>query len=386
MSCNAGYTLVNGECKKECNITIACKEIKPIGERSDIDNTTIDSAINIRYNCTISNYNDVKSYLDKLNLVIKTKLACVQGDSNIVKSGQYYEMTRIPFGKATSSTFNGKYELYNPLYKSKLDCGSNHTSYEGTIFELDNQTGCKLNSSSETVKTCALWSLKTEAEANCGAGEIFKQDITHKTDDNGDKCGTCVKDNSQCYGTANIHLAYYLNWPSNESVLKGRKSIELGFNSVDKVSTLTYKDGISQTSVTLDGNHTYYRVVDPKLDNISTRCYYKVITKEEYEKTTGLTLKTSGRPNSISGLSFYGSVWRDWPSNNVVTCKGDWVAIMACFTTHGEGDLNQNSTCSQYDSHYGSCYGDAQGGTSLPPEIRGGFSDQKSCCVKFGTR
>ena len=258
----------------------------------------------------------------------------------------------------------------------------------GEVYSYDGYN-VKFENSSEqiiTKNTCATWDLKTETEANCGAGEIFKQDTTHKTDDNGDKCGTCVKDNSQCYGTANIHLAYYLDWPSNESVLKGRKSIELGFYSVDKVSTLTYKGGISQTSVTLDGSHTYYRVVDPKLDDISTRCYYKVITKEKYEKTTGLTLKTSGRPNSISDLSFYGSVWRDWPSNNVVTCKGDWVAIMACFTTHGEGDLNQNSYCNQYDSHYGSCYGDAQGGTSLPSEIRGGFSDQKSCCVKFGTR
>ena len=188
-----GYKLDNGTCKKDCNIAVTCKEIRPIGERSDIDNATIDSAINIRYNGTISNYNDVKSYLDKLNLVIKTKLACVQGDSNIVKSGQYYEMTRIPFSNAASSNFSGAYKLYYPLYKDKLNCGSNHTSYEGTTYELDNQTGCTLSSSTTTKNTCATWDLKTETEANCGAGEIFQQDTTHKTDDNGDKCGTCVK-------------------------------------------------------------------------------------------------------------------------------------------------------------------------------------------------
>lgn len=193
--CKDGYTYdeTSKSCKKGCNITIACN-MKPLGERSDIDNTTKGMSIDIRYSCTISNYDDVKSYLDKLNLVIKTKLACVQGDSNIVKSGQYYEMTKIPFSKATSSTFSGTYELYNPLYKDKLDCGSNHTSYEETTYELDNQTGCTLSTTTKK-NTCASWNLKTETEANCGAGEIFEQDTTHKTDDNGDKCGTCVKKN-----------------------------------------------------------------------------------------------------------------------------------------------------------------------------------------------
>ena len=390
--CNVGYSYDSAtkSCKKDCNITIACKNMKPLGGRSDIDNTTKEIPIEIRYSCTISNYDDVKSYLNNLDLVIKTKLACIKKgtDSDIDKQGQYYEMTKIPFSKATSSTFSGIYELYNPLYKDKLDCGSNYTSYEGTMFEFDNKTGCTISTTTKK-NTCATWSLKTEAEANCGAGEIFKQDITHKTDDNGDKCGTCVQDNSQCYGTANIHLAYYHNWPDNDGVLKGKKSIELGFNSVDKVAYLPYKDDISQTSVTLDDNHTYYRAVYPKLDNISTKCYYKVITKEEYEKTTGLTLKTSGRPNSISDLSFYGSVWQDWPSNDVVNCKGDWVAIMACLTDHGADSINQNSSCSQYDSHYGYCDGDAHDGTLLPPEINAGstsYGGVHRCCVKFGTR
>ena len=225
---------------------------------------------------------------------------------------------------------------------------------------------------------------KMKVEQN---GECVCDDRYYISDGN----GGCTKKTGTdtCAGTANIHLAYYHNWPDNDGVLKGKKSIELVFNSVDKVAYLPYKGDISQTSVTLDDNHTYYRAVYPKLDNISTKCYYKVITKEEYEKTTGLTLKTSGRPNSISDLSFYGSVWQDWPSNDVVNCKGDWVAIMACLTDHGADSINQNSSCSQYDSHYGYCDGDAHDGTLLPPEINAGstsYGGVHRCCVKFGTR
>ena len=63
------------------------------------------------------------------------------------------------------------------------------------VYSYD-EYNVKFENSSEqiiTKNTCATWDLKTETEANCGAGEIFQQDTTHKTDDNGDKCGTCVK-------------------------------------------------------------------------------------------------------------------------------------------------------------------------------------------------
>ena len=65
----------------------------------------------------------------------------------------------------------------------------------GEVYSYDGYN-VKFENSSEqiiTKNTCATWDLKTETEANCGAGEIFQQDTTHKTDDNGDKCGTCVK-------------------------------------------------------------------------------------------------------------------------------------------------------------------------------------------------
>ena len=301
------------------------------------------------------------------------------GDSTAEATSSCLMTLIIDSKEVQSFAYQGDNLWCNELCKNFADL-----NYD-KVYSYD-EYNVKFENSSEqiiTKNTCATWKLKTETEANCGAGEIFQQDTTHKTDDNGDKCGTCVKDNSQCYGTANIYLAYYSGWPDDKSILKGFQSIELGFKSADKVAKLEYKSGISQTSVTLDGNHTYYNAVEPTYSKAGTKCYYKVITKEEYEKTTGLTLKAT---NSIWNLSFYGSVWQAWPSNNVVNCKGDWVAIMACVTNHGERDLNQNSYCRDYDSNYGSCYGDAKGGTDLPSEIKGASSDQKSCCVKFGTR
>ena len=266
-----------------------------------------------------------------------------------------------------SFAYSGVSSGCNDLRKDLATLNYNEVyTYDGYNVKFENNSEQII-----TKNTCATWNLKTETEANCGAGEIFKQDTTHKTDDNGDKCGTCVKDSSQCYGTAKVYLAYYNDWPNDDNVLKFVQvnDTTLQFKQGTTYKNLQYRTSTKAVTLTIDGNS--WSIVDPTPgDDNSPKCYYKLLKKSTFENDTGHTVNTSGATR-ITKKAFYGSVYRGWNSLSSVDCAGDYVMVMACFTHHIQ-TINMHAYCRNYDERYG---GTGTSDLQLPKQISAGFEN-----------